>query len=444
MIQFSQLPGQLNQLVWKSKLASLPKWQAYPIKVLRIVWLVIRDLAEGQLGLRAMSLVYTTLLSLVPLLAVSFSVLKAFEVHNQIEPALLNFLAPLGEKGIEITARVIEFVDNIRVGVLGAVGLGLLFYTVIALIQKVERAFNYTWRVTQSRTFVERFSDYLSVLMIGPVLVFSALGATASFMNTSLVQNLAQLPVLGWLIDSVGTLIPYFFVIAAFTFVYIFVPNTRVRFGSALVGALVAGILWQTIGWGFASFVVTSAKYAAIYSGFAILVIFMIWIYIAWLILLVGASIAFYHQHPEYLVLRRRELQLSNRFRERLGVMAMYLIVKNHFEGATPWTTERLAKQLLVPTQELKGLLSLLQSRGLLIPTGIGQNNYLPAQAPENVPVTVVIDALRGGAYESDFAMTLEIEEPVEAVLLKVEESIHQAVEGLSLRDLVVQDSARG
>ena len=111
--------------------------------------------------------------------------------------------------------------------------------------------------------------------------------------------------------------VPYLFVIAAFTFVYMFVPNTRVRLGSAASVPWLAGFLWQTVGWGFASFVVASAKYAAIYSGFAILVIFMLWLYLAWLILLVGASIAFYHQHPEYLTMRRRELNLSNRLKER-------------------------------------------------------------------------------------------------------------------------------
>jgi membrane protein len=223
--------------------------------------------------MRAMSLVYTTLLSLVPLLAVSFSVLKAFGVQNQLEPALLNFLAPLGPKGAELTATIIGFVDNMRVGVLGSVGLALLLYTVVSLIQKVERAFNYTWHVSHNRRFVERFSDYLSVLLIGPVLMFSALGATASILNTSLVLSMAKIPVLGWIIDTGGTLLPYFFAIAAFTFVYVFVPNTRVRLGPAVVGAIVAGVLWQSIGWGFAFFMVGSTNYAAIYSGFAILIL---------------------------------------------------------------------------------------------------------------------------------------------------------------------------
>ena len=112
-----------NSLVWESERESLPKWLRPFLTSLRIGHLMVQDLMEGQLTLRSMSLVYTTLLAMVPLLALSFSVLKGFGVHNQLEPILLNFLAPLGGRGVEITHRVIEFVDNIKVGVLGTLGL---------------------------------------------------------------------------------------------------------------------------------------------------------------------------------------------------------------------------------------------------------------------------------------------------------------------------------
>ena len=275
----------VNHFVWHIDLRSLPSWRVLLMRTLRTIFAVYRDLTQGQLSLQAMSLVYTTLLSLVPLLAVSFSVLKGFGVHNQIEPLLLNFLEPLGEKGEKITKQIIGFVENVDVGVLGSLGLGLLIYMIVSLIYKVEKVFNFTWRIEHSRSFVQRFSDYLSVILIGPVLVFSALGTTASFMSTAFVQKLVAIQTLGLVIESTSQLVPYLFIIGAFTFLYIFIPNTRVRFSSALIGAVVAGGLWQTIGWGFAVFIVSSTRYAAIYSGFAILVMFMLWVYLAWLIL---------------------------------------------------------------------------------------------------------------------------------------------------------------
>ena len=229
---------------------------------------VIHELADGQLNLRAMSLVYTSLLAMVPLLAVSFSVLKAFGVHNQLEQILFNVLSPLGGKGQEITTLIIEFVDNVKVGVLGSLGVGLLFYTVISMVQKVERAFNYTWRVSQPRSVTERVSDYISVLIIGPVFLFTALGITAVITGTTFFQNLAAIEPFGVGIQFITQLVPYSLVIAAFVFVYIFIPNTKVHPAAALTGGVVAGVLWETTGWGFASFVVGTGQFTAVLLQF--------------------------------------------------------------------------------------------------------------------------------------------------------------------------------
>ena len=230
-------------------LASLPRWKAWAYGALRIGYVVVRDLGDGMLTLRAMSLVYTTILSMVPMLAISFSVLKGFGVHNQIEPFLRNALAPLGDKGLEISALIIEFVENVQVGVLGLVGFILLFYTVVSLMQKIERAFNFTWHITQSRSFAQRFRDYLSVVVVGPVLVFASIGITGSLMSNSVVEALSAMFLVGNAIEIAGRLVPYAMIIGAFTFIYIFMPNTKVKFRSALTGGIVAGVLWNTAGW---------------------------------------------------------------------------------------------------------------------------------------------------------------------------------------------------
>ena len=434
------LTQRLTQLIWDDELGALPWWKALPLRWTRTFWLLGQELTEGQFSMRAMSLVYTTLLSLIPLLAVSFSVLKAFGVHNQIEPTLQNFLTPLGSRGAEISTTIIGFVDNVQVGVLGSVGLGLLFYTVVSLLQKVERAFNYAWQVSQHRPFVERFSDYLSVLLVGPVLVFSALGATASLMSSGLVQELTTVPVLGWMIETAGRLIPYVFIIAAFTFVYVFVPNTRVRVGSALIGALVAGVLWQTIGWGFASFVVNSTKYAAIYSGFAILILFMIWLYLAWLILLIGAGIAFYQQHPEYLRLPTGPTNhVGNRQRERLGLLAICLIAKRHFEGTPAPSADLLASELKIPMAPVADSLELLLNKGLIIAVGSTPETYLPGQAPERIEVKTVLDVLRRSDEKPD-PLTLGPApgQRVAEILAALEKASASTLNGLTVRDLLL------
>lgn len=432
----------LNHFVWGVDLRGMSPWRVGLTRALRLVYAVLRDLAQGQLSLQAMSLVYTTLLSLVPLLAVSFSVLKGFGVHNQIEPLLLNVLEPLGEKGVEITAIVIGFVENVKVGVLGSLGLGLLIYTVIALIQKIERVFNHTWRVERPRPFAQRFSDYLSVILIGPVLVFSALGTTASFMSNTLVQKLVAIQPLGLVVESFAKLIPYLFIIGAFTFVYVFVPNTRVRIRSALLGALVAGVLWQTIGWGFAAFVVSSTKYAAIYSGFAIVVVFMIWLYLAWLILLVGANIAFYHQHPEQLATRRRELQLSIRLKERLSLQAMVLIGRRHYEGGVPWTAAQIAKRLEVPAASVRQVLGGLSEAHLVLTTTIDEvTSYLPGRALETTKIKDLLDVVRASGEDRYLNPTrIPVAAGVESLISEIDAASATALQGRTLRDLVVEE----
>ena len=149
--KLEEVKATFRRAVWEVDITKIPRFKAAYVRLLRVIYTVLHELADGQLSLRAMSLVYTSLLALVPLLAVSFSVLKAFGVHNQLEQILFNVLSPLGDKGHELTALIIEFVDNVKVGVLGSLGLGLLFYTVISMVQKVERAFNYTWRVSHPR-----------------------------------------------------------------------------------------------------------------------------------------------------------------------------------------------------------------------------------------------------------------------------------------------------
>ena len=429
--------------VWEVELSSLPWWKALLIRVLRVFYVVIRDLLEGQLTLRAMSLVYTTLLAMVPLLAVSFSVLKGFGVHNQIEPLLLNFLRPLGERGVEVTSRIIGFVDSVKAGILGSIGFALLIYTVISLIQKIERACNDTWHVNRSRPLSQKFSDYLSVILIGPVLVFSALGITASVMSTAVVQKMVAIKVFGSLMELATKLVPYLLVIAAFTFVYIFVPNTRVRFRSALTGGLVAGVLWEASGWGFASFVVKSAKYTAIYSGFAILIMFMIWLYLSWLIVLVGASVAYYHQHPESVTSYRRELRLSNRMQEKLALLVMFLVGNNYYDNLPALTLEEFAQSLNVPMEALEPIMEALEGYGLLSQTANEPPTYLPARPLDTAELKDVLDAVRGANEIVDLKPQSESAElAVDQLVDHIDQAMAGALRGSTLKDLALSKPA--
>ncbi len=430
--------ARFEQFLWNQDLAQATPLRRALIQALQLVYAVLRDLAGGDLMLRATSLVYTTLLSLVPLLALAFSVLKAFGVHNQIRPTLLAMLEPLGPKGVEITNQIVGFVENMRVGVLGAVGLALLVYTVVALLQKIESAFNHVWHVQRPRRFGQRFSQYLSVLTVGPMLVFAALGVTATLFSNRVIQALADLEPLGSIVAGIGRLVPYLLVIGAFLFVYMFMPNTKVRWRPALAGAAVAGVLWQSVGWGFASFVAGSTKYTAIYAGFAIVILAMIWLYLNWLIVLVGATISFYWQHPEHLTTRVRDPQPSSRTKERIVLEALAVIGSNFQRNDPAWTLDALAQHLKVPQAALERIIDVLLRGGFLAETGDDPPRYLPARALDSVKVKEVLDVIRSAGDENMPTVAgAPGVAPVEKALAEVDSAIGAALRERTLRDLV-------
>ena len=433
------LGGKLDRLIWQADLSASPAWRSVPIVTLRMAAAIGRDLATGQLTLWAMSLVYTTLLSLVPLLAISFSILKGFGVQNQIEPMLLSLLEPLGGQGVEITRRIIGFVNNVKVGVLGSLGFALLFYTVISLMQKIERAFNNVWHVDQERSLGQRFRDYLSVLMIGPALIFSAIGIGASIASLSIVGTLSTMEPLGSVIELAGKLVPFLMIAGAFSFMYAFIPNTRVMPRAAVTGGLVAGLMWNLLGWVFASFVVGSTKYTAIYSTFATLILFMIWLYVGWLILLIGASIAFYVQHPTYLRGLGGGQRLSHRAREKLALTATVLIARHHYANQPPWSAEALSQHLRLRNDPVQDVLATLERAGLIKATADQPRTYLPARPFEVVTLDEVFAAIRHSGGDGDLSYD-RIPAPagIEAIMHTFQAATGAALAGQTIKDLAL------
>lgn len=384
-----------RELLWDLEAA-----KRYPRRLVyaaRYAFVLGRDLLEGQLSMRAMSLVYTTLLSVVPMLALAFSVLKALGAHNALEPMLLEFLRPLGSQANTLTTNVIGFVENIRVGVLGSVGVFLLFYTALSLIQKVESAFNYIWRIERPRPLSQRLGEYFAVLMVGPVAVFSALGLTATVLNSAFVQRVTEIEPFGLLIFVGTKLLPYLLIIAAFTFLYIYVPNTRVRLRAAAAGGLLAGVLWQSGSAIFASFVAGASNYNAIYSSFAILIFLLIWLQLGWLILLVGCQLAFYIQHPEHLKQRRTPASLSARASEYLSLMIMGMVGRRFMRGEAPYTQDQLSLELNAEPEHVSRVIDILIYHGVLAETGRDRAQLIPGIDLDSVELSRLWRLVRAG-----------------------------------------------
>jgi membrane protein len=343
--------------------------------------------------MRAMSLVYTTLLSVVPLLAFSFAILKGLGVFEQLEPYLSTVLSPLGEQGERITNNILNLVNNVRGSVLGGLGFVFFLYTAISMIQKVEEAFNYVWYVSTPRSFARRFSEYLVVLLVGPMLMVAAIGMITTVQSNTVVQYLLNNPQLGPLFVFAGKFVPYVIISGVFTFLYIFMPNTRVNVMSAIVGGVSGGIMWATMSAAFATFVLYSTRTLQIYAGFAVAITTLLWLYLNWLILLIGSQIAFYHQRPAFLRIGRREPRLSNAMRERLALNIMFLTGAAFRRPRKALSFNELSSDLEIPTLALAPIVTALESAGLLITTG--DEELLPGREMSRISLREILEVVR-------------------------------------------------
>lgn len=265
-------------------------------RILQTIQRLIEHILEEEFRERAQSLAYTTLLSLVPLIAVSFSILKSFGVHQQLIPVLEQAFKPLGERGPEAISALVGFVENVQVGVLGGVGLAILFYTVISLLSSIESQFNKIWGIQKGRALGRRVTDYLVVVLVGPVLAFAALSLFSSHFVSSV---LGHVPL--QLNAMLGQTTSLLLLTLTMAFIYSFITHRRINLIPSLFGGLFAALSWLTVGSIFANFVATSGNYSGIYSGFASVILFMLWTYISWLIVLLGNQLACYIQCPERL-----------------------------------------------------------------------------------------------------------------------------------------------
>ncbi len=390
----NKLKNILSQLLWKQP------WPGYlyPLRfVFRLLHALAADFIKGDINLRAMSLVYTLLLSFVPLLAFSFSLLKAFGVHNQMQPLLQNFLEPLGERSSELTTQILGFVSNIDVRLLGIVGLSLLLYAVLRLMHKIQKSLDFTWELDASPSIGKRMADYISLLMVGPLLVFALISAASAVGELSLIQRLLEYRLAAGAVESLIEWLPFFILTTGLAFIYWFLPNTRVHWYSALAGGLVAATLWKSMGVIFTRFVVSSAQYQ-VYSAFASVLLFMVWIYLTWLIFLLGSRIAFYLQNSQQMAVLQQSKLSSMGCHEKSVLSVFELIGRRYAQKKPPLSSEDIARQLHIPIIDVNRILQLSEKSGYLARTGEPAPAWLPAVSFAELRVTEVFSMLKGAA----------------------------------------------
>ncbi len=405
------------------------------IRGLSYLYAVVRDLAGGQINLRAMGLVYTTLLTLIPLAAFSFAILKLFGARGDLEPVVYQFFSALGPAdAAKVTSRVVLFADHVSGGVLGSVGFALLAWTLIGTIKKVEDSFNFLWRVQKPRSLARRVTEYLTLVAGGPVVLVMFIGMSHRAIDSAPFRDLSRLPWVDLLAAAGIKLAPYVMVVVAFTGLYLLVPNTRVQWRPALIGAVVAGVLWAAVGRVFTAFVVHSTRLAIVYAGFAFIVAGLLWTYLGWLILLAGAQLSFYIQNPTYLRLGLQELKLSGAEAEQLALRMMYLVGRAYLTGEKRWSLNALSAELGLPGIAVAQMVTALEHSGILVVTE--EDELLPGRDLGRIRLAEILDVART-RRSGGFTPRLVPIPPVDRLLSAIDEARHNRCGELTLRDLV-------
>jgi membrane protein len=428
----------LEHDLWEIDAADRRWWRRFLLNQGQILALVVRGFFADGCMLRASALTFTTLLSLVPLLALMFSVLKGLGVQNELEPILLGQLAVGGGA---VVSKIVEYINNTNVARLGTFGLVFLVLTVLTLLSNIEKAFNSIWDVEETRPLLRRFTDYFSVVTIGPVFVVVAISMTSTLKSQQLVQTLLDHQYVGELLLSLFNVLPFMVMWLVFAGLYLFMPNARVSPRAALIGGVFGGTLWQVSQWGYLNFQVGVARYNAIYGTMAALPILMVWIYLSWMIVLLGLEMTYATQNLRTIRQDIRGARVNFASVELIALTVLLFIARRFYLGRPALGEEALSLQLDVPPRLLRKVLSELERLGLVAPTlADGETDrFQPARALDQV---VMADVVRGLAADGrDYSgMRKTSERGVVArladLLLASERS---ALDGVTLRDLVEQ-----
>jgi membrane protein len=429
---------------------------AFVYRVARIVHLSVRGFVRDDCLFRASALTYITVLSLVPLLAFSFSVAKGFGfyeplVRDTVNPFLDRTFGPIDAPAIPSATsnhemrvaidRVLQMVGGVvqdtKVTSLGAFGLVILGWAVIKLLGTIERSFNQIWGVQRPRSILRKVSDYLAMVVVTPIFLFTATAITAAATSSGLTAVLRESLHLGAVLDLLVASVPLLALWLGFTFVYLAMPNARTRVLSAAIGAVVGGTLWHLTLLAHIEFQVGIARYNAIYSSFAAIPIFLIWIQFSWVSVLVGAEVCFAHQsEPGYLRLARSR-PADHAFMELLGLRAMSRIGERFLSGGDPWTSDALATGLEVPVRPIEEVLAVLVQRGLVAVVPFGsQDAFLPARDLDSITVKSVIDALKGTSGPVAVPARSRADHRIDRILATLDAELTGSRSNLSLRSL--------
>jgi membrane protein len=396
----SKLARFLNADIWRIRLADYPRPKSLLLQQLRILALAVRGYREDSCKFRASALTFYSLLAIVPVLALLFGVAKGFGLQKRVEAEILESFKGQEEIAQRIVAFANSLLANAQGGLVAGVGILLLFWSVMKVLGNIEHSFNEIWGVTKPRSLGRKFSDYFSLILICPILLAVA-SSTTVVVSSHARQLLEGIPFLNSLEPVLLLplkLLPYGALWVTFTFLFIFMPNTKVKLKAGLIAGVVSGTLFQMVQWAYINLQIGAAQYSAVYGSFAALPLFLIWLQMSWLILLFGAEIAFAVQNVHTYEFEPECLAISHSRKRLLSLLIAKSIVTRFCAGEPAWDAPAISQALEIPIRLVRQILHELVEAQILSeirkPEEDKEVLYQPARDVETLTIKRVVDAL--------------------------------------------------
>ncbi|MFH1594508.1 MAG: YhjD/YihY/BrkB family envelope integrity protein [Candidatus Omnitrophota bacterium] len=427
--------------IWRIPIKSLPPAKSFFIKQLRIVLVALRGFDEDKCNLRASALTFYSLLSIVPVAAMAFGIAKGFGFDRLLEQQLIE----KGQGYEEIVTNVITFaqslLNNTKGGAIAGVGVAILFWTIMKVLGNIEISFNEIWGIKKNRSIGRKFSDYTSIMLLCPVLLIMSSSLTV-FITSQIkliTEKISLLGAVSPLIFFALKLLPYCTLWFLFTFIYIFMPNTKVDFKSGIFAGIIAGTIYQIVQWAYIAFQIGAAKYNAIYGSFAALPLFLLWLQVSWLVVLFGAEISFACQNVDTYEFESDCLNISYSYKKLITLQIAHALIIAFHKGEKALTATDISKRLEVPIRLVRQILFELIQSGIVSEVKPEENRVIAYQPARDIGELTIENIISNLEHHGSFDIPVSKTEGFKKISesLKIfSDTIRSSSANLALKDI--------
>jgi membrane protein len=431
----------LNKIIWHTPLSEISKWKTFVIKQLRIIVLAARGFSNDKVQLRASALTFYSILSVVPVAAIVFAIAKGFGLDQDLKLLITEKFQSYQELLDKFLPQVMSAIEKTRGGYIAGVGIIILFWSVMSLLQHIENSFNHIWQVRSSRPWHRKFTDYLTMMLIAPVFIVLS-GSITGFIRTGLTDFMSNAQILNFfkpLISFLIKLVPYFLSWITMTILFIVMPNAKVNFKPALISGLIAGTIFQFLFWLYVDLQFGILKLSTIYGSFALLPLFIIWLQSSWIVVLLGAELSFANQNVSRYEFESEALHVSNYQKRALVLLILHIIIRNFSIGEKPISAEHIAMTLKIPVRLARDILQDLSCVKLVSVIHENENKerfYQPAIDINKLSVSYVFSKLDNKGIEQIMVGKNKDYKKVIRMLEKFDRLIAKSDSNILIKDL--------